>query len=99
LFAIICFFFSRLEEEPGSQLVVVQSPTDEPDSGGSSPPTQGEQPQPEPHPPPIVDWENLQIIEPLDEEGRVNIVDDDQLYVLLGLRAEDEAAENAPSGG
>nr|XP_015641000.1 uncharacterized protein LOC4341169 isoform X2 [Oryza sativa Japonica Group] len=85
----------RLEEEPGSQLVVVQSPADEPDSGGSSPPTQGEQPQPEPHPPPIVDWENLQIIESLDEEGRVNIVDDDELYVLLGLRAEDEAAENA----
>lgn len=37
----------------------------------------------------------MQIAETLDEEGRLEIVDDDQLYVLLGLRAEDEAAKQA----
>ncbi|KAF0928104.1 hypothetical protein E2562_037914 [Oryza meyeriana var. granulata] len=83
----------RLEGEPKPSLAVVQCP---PARGGISPPTQGEQPQPQP---PNIDWENLQITETLDDEGRLEIMDEEQLYVLLGLRAKDEAADNAREAG
>lgn len=35
----------------------------------------------------------LQIEERLDDEGRIEIVNDDQLYELLGSRTEDEETE------
>jgi hypothetical protein len=37
-----------------------------------------------------IDWDALQIVERQDEEGRIEIVDDDRMYELIGLRAEDE---------
>ncbi|WVZ96919.1 hypothetical protein U9M48_042499, partial [Paspalum notatum var. saurae] len=43
----------------------------------------------------VIDWDALHIIDPQDEEGRVEIVDENQMYDLLGLRAEDEAAKEA----
>jgi hypothetical protein len=43
----------------------------------------------------VIDWDALQIVENQDEEGRIEIVDDDKMYELIGLRAEDEAAEKA----
>ncbi|XP_062201788.1 uncharacterized protein LOC133904333 [Phragmites australis] len=43
----------------------------------------------------MVDWDMLQIEEKQDEEGRIQIITDDQLYLLLGLRDEDEKAEEA----
>jgi hypothetical protein len=47
------------------------------------------------HPGPVIYWDALQIVENQDEEGRIEIVDDDKMYELIGLRAEDEAAEKA----
>jgi hypothetical protein len=47
------------------------------------------------HSRPVIDWDALQIVENQDEEGRIEIVDDDKMYELIGLRAEDEAAEKA----
>lgn len=47
------------------------------------------------NPLPAINWDTLQIIDPHDEEGRIEIVDDDEMYKLLGLREEDEATEKA----
>ncbi|KAF0926735.1 hypothetical protein E2562_027165 [Oryza meyeriana var. granulata] len=41
----------------------------------------------------VVDWDTLEIPQRNDDEGRLEIVGDDQFYELLGLRAEDEKAE------
>jgi hypothetical protein len=44
----------------------------------------------------LVDWATLQILERQDEEeGRLELIDEDQVYVLLGLRGEDDKAEQA----
>jgi len=39
-----------------------------------------------------VEWDNLQIVDTNDEEGegRQEIIDEDQLFCLLGLRTEDD---------
>lgn len=42
-----------------------------------------------------IDWDSLQILERNDVEGRLEIVDDEHFYELLGLRAEDERAKKA----
>jgi hypothetical protein len=42
------------------------------------------------HPKVGIDWDALQIVERQDEEGMLEIVDDDRMYELIGLRAEDE---------
>jgi hypothetical protein len=44
---------------------------------------------------PLVDWDTLRIEESRDEEGRIEIVDDEVMYELLGFRAEDEEADKA----
>lgn len=46
----------------------------------------------------VVDWNNLQIVERQDDEGRVEMLTEDQLYALLGLRDEDEMAETRLGG-
>ncbi|WVZ88700.1 hypothetical protein U9M48_035187 [Paspalum notatum var. saurae] len=48
----------------------------------------------------VIDWDTLAIVGADDGEGRVEIFDDDQMYELLGLRAEDEAnkSDHAPVG-
>ncbi|KAJ1272938.1 hypothetical protein BS78_06G241200 [Paspalum vaginatum] len=44
---------------------------------------------------PQIDWDNLQIAESQDDEGRIAMISEDQIYVLLGLRdEEDERAVN-----
>lgn len=44
----------------------------------------------------LVDWATLQIVERQDEEeGRLELIDEDQVYVILGLRDEDDNAERA----
>jgi hypothetical protein len=43
----------------------------------------------------VVDWDNLQIIETIDDEGRLQVTSDDQLYAVLGLKGEDERAVKA----
>ena len=40
---------------------------------------------------PLVDWDTLRIEESRDKEGRIEIVDDEVMYELLGFRAEDAA--------
>ena len=39
-----------------------------------------------------VDWDRLQIAETVDEEGEgvLDIIDEDQLFFLLGLRTDDD---------
>jgi hypothetical protein len=84
---------SRLDGEPEPSLALV-GPLD--DGGGGSGgvifqnaehPCQEEQ---------LVDWATLQIVEGQDEEeGRLELIDEDQVYVLLGLRDEDDKAERA----
>lgn len=39
-----------------------------------------------------VEWDNLQIVDTVDEEGegRLEIIDEDQLFSLLGLRTDDD---------
>ena len=43
----------------------------------------------------VIDWDNLEIQETQDEEGRIQIMSEDQLYGLLGLRDEDERAKSS----
>ena len=43
----------------------------------------------------LVDWDTLLIEDNRDDEGRLEIIDDEVLYDLLRFRAEDEAAEKA----
>lgn len=42
-----------------------------------------------------IDWDSLEILARNDDEGRLDIVGDDKFYELLGLRAEDEVADEA----
>uniref|UniRef100_A0A0E0AZJ8 Uncharacterized protein n=1 Tax=Oryza glumipatula TaxID=40148 RepID=A0A0E0AZJ8_9ORYZ len=48
--------------------------------------------------PPIhyVDWDSLEIDGTLDDEGRIHVMNDDQLFALLGLRDEERAKKSAP---
>lgn len=44
---------------------------------------------------PLVDWDTLRIEERRDDVGRIEIVDNEVMYELLGFRAEDEEADKA----
>jgi hypothetical protein len=44
---------------------------------------------------PLIDWDTLRIEESRDEEGRIEIVDDEVMYELMGFRVEDEEADKA----
>ena len=45
----------------------------------------------QPTPPIIeVDWDNLQIVETHDDEGRIELVSEDQLCEILGLKDDEE---------
>jgi len=46
---------------------------------------------------PQVDWDNLQIVESHDEEGRIELLSENQISVLLGLRDEESAHVAAPN--
>lgn len=41
----------------------------------------------------VVDWDELQIIETIDGEVRLEVASEEQLYVLLGLRDDGEKAQ------
>jgi hypothetical protein len=43
----------------------------------------------------VVDWDNLQIIETIDDEGRLQVTNEEQLYIVLGFKGEDERANKA----
>jgi hypothetical protein len=36
-----------------------------------------------------VDWDSLQIVETHDDEGRIALISENQMYELLGLREEE----------
>jgi hypothetical protein len=36
----------------------------------------------------VVDWNSLQIVETHDEEGRIELMSENQMYEILGLREE-----------
>jgi hypothetical protein len=40
----------------------------------------------------VIDWDALEIIETLDEEGRLQVASDEQLYSALGFNAQEEVA-------
>ncbi|CAN6274388.1 unnamed protein product [Urochloa humidicola] len=44
-----------------------------------------------------VDWDSLQIVETHDDEGRIELISENQIYELFGLRQEE--ATVAPSRG
>ena len=44
---------------------------------------------------PPVDWDSLQIIETHDEEGRIELLSEDQMYVFLGLIDEESGKVDA----
>ena len=46
---------------------------------------------------PQVDSNNLQIVESHDEEGRIELLSENQISVLLGLRDEESAHVAAPN--
>lgn len=48
---------------------------------------------------PQVDWDNLHIVETHDDEGRIELITEDQLYVALGLRDENDRANTAQPDG
>lgn len=47
---------------------------------------------------PTIDWDTLQIVERQDDEGRLEIIDEDQLFKLLGLRDDAAANKDADDG-
>ena len=84
---------SRLDGEPEPSLAVVSPLAD---GGGGSGGDNTFQNTKHPHQGQLVDWDTLQIVERQDEEeGRMELIDEDQVYVLLGLRDEDDKAEQA----
>lgn len=46
---------------------------------------------------PQVDWDNLQIVESRDEEGRIELLSENRISVLLGVRDEESAHVAAPN--
>lgn len=48
---------------------------------------------------PEVDWDNLQIVETHDEEGRIELGSEDQLCEILGLKDEEEGARKTEPKG
>jgi hypothetical protein len=43
---------------------------------------------------PLVDWSTLHIVESYDEEGRLAVMADEQMYASLGLMIDDEIGAN-----
>jgi hypothetical protein len=41
----------------------------------------------------IIDWDTIQIVETIDEEGRLEVASENQLFAILGLKAEEERAK------
>ena len=48
---------------------------------------------------PLIDWNSIVIQEETEEQGRVELCNEEQVYEFLGLRREDETAEDANEFG
>ena len=94
------FFYPRLDGEPELSLAVLEPPARQlqaplldwegPAQQMQSSCVVWQAPAQQLHAP-LVDWDTLRIEESRDEEGRIEIVDDEVMNELLGFRAEDAA--------
>jgi hypothetical protein len=41
----------------------------------------------------LIDWNNLQIIETIDEEGRLHVISEEQMFDILGFKVQEERAQ------
>ena len=48
---------------------------------------------------PEVNWDNIQIVETHDDEGRIELVSKDQLCEILGLKDEEERSKTTEPKG
>jgi hypothetical protein len=45
----------------------------------------------------LIDWNNLQIIETIDEEGRLQVISEEQMFDILGFKVQEERAQKRRS--
>jgi hypothetical protein len=41
----------------------------------------------------LIDWNNLQIIKTIDEEGRLQVISEEQMFDILGFKVQEERAQ------
>jgi hypothetical protein len=41
----------------------------------------------------LIDWNSLQIIETIDEEGRLQVISEEQMFDILGFKVQEERAQ------
>jgi hypothetical protein len=46
----------------------------------------------------LVDWDTIQIVDVLDDEGRVEVASEEQVYAVFGLQKEDDNEKNDMEG-
>jgi hypothetical protein len=47
----------------------------------------------------LVDWDTLQIDDKVDDEGRFEVLSEEQVYSVLGLQKEDDSEQHEREGG
>jgi hypothetical protein len=47
----------------------------------------------------LVDWDTLQIDDKIDDEGRLEVASEEQVYAILGLQKEDDSEKKEREGG
>jgi hypothetical protein len=47
----------------------------------------------------LVDWDTIQLVDVLDDEGRLEVASEEQIYAILGLQKEDESEKKEMEGG
>jgi hypothetical protein len=47
----------------------------------------------------LVDWDTLQIDDKIDDEGRLEVASEEQVYAILGLQKEDNNEKKEREGG
>jgi hypothetical protein len=46
-----------------------------------------------------VDWDNLQIVQRIDEERRLQVISEEQLFAILGFKIQEERAQKEREAG
>jgi hypothetical protein len=41
----------------------------------------------------LIDWNSLQIIETIDEEGRLQVISEEQMFDILGFKVQEERTQ------
>jgi hypothetical protein len=47
----------------------------------------------------LIDWDNLQIIEIIDEEGRLQVISEEQMFDILVFKVQEERAQREKEAG